>query len=73
MSHLVMSRKRGETIRYVVKPSMEETVIEVSVTRIDGSRVRLSSEAPPHVQIVRAEMIGEPNDELPIERDHDEV
>jgi len=40
-------------IRYVVPPSKSPTVIEVSVLRAQGNAVRVGSEAPRNVQILR--------------------
>lgn len=61
---LVLSRRLHETIRYVVAPSTEPTVIELTVIRSIGGPVRLGSVAPDNVRIVRAELLDKPATKL---------
>jgi len=44
------------TLRYRVPPSTSETVIDVVVTYIGGSKVKLGSSAPLDVTVERAEI-----------------
>ena len=56
---LVLSRtkeKGKDTIRYRVPPSDKEVVIDVVVTHVQGSKVRLGSVAPSDVVVARLEV-----------------
>lgn len=48
---LVLSRKVGETI-------VIDNCIRVTVTSVEGNKVRLGISAPPEVQITRAELLA---------------
>jgi carbon storage regulator len=66
MGQLVLSRKVGEVICIGDN-------IRITTVRIGRDRVRYGIECPKEINIVREELqqpsSGEPNDELPIERD----
>lgn len=49
---LVLSRRQGEEI--VIGNN-----IRITVTKLNGGRVSIGIDAPPHVQIVRGEIIAE--------------
>lgn len=56
---LVLSRNPvpgKDTIRYRIPPSQKETVIDVVVTYVGGSKVKLGSEAPKEVSVERLEI-----------------
>lgn len=55
--HLVLSRKEGEEIVFVIPPSTEETTISLSVSSLKPSQVKLACHAPKRVNIVRRELI----------------
>lgn len=61
---LVLSRRLHETIHYIVAPSTEPTVIELTVIRSIVGPVRLGSVAPDNVRIVRAELSDKPPTKL---------
>jgi sRNA-binding carbon storage regulator CsrA len=53
---LVLQRKPQQFIRYVVPPSTVEQVIDVVVTEIQGSRVRIGSTCADEISIYRGEL-----------------
>lgn len=58
---LVLVRRRGESIEYMVPPSLTPTRIVATVVAIQGnSKVKLISDCPKSVAIRR---LGEPNDD----------
>lgn len=53
---LVLSRKRGETIR-IVSPILEDDII-ITVVRT-GEKIRLGIDAPDGVRILRGELLDD--------------
>jgi carbon storage regulator len=53
---LVLTRKLRERI-------LIGTNIRISVERIDRNQVRIGIEAPPDLNVVREELLGEPDDD----------
>ncbi len=53
---LVLSRKVTETIRI-------GDDIEITIVRIGPNTVRVGIDAPPHVNIVRGELLGQTSDQ----------
>lgn len=53
---LVMSRKRGEVIEIEIPPSLMAQRVSVCVCDIRGDKVRIGTEAPPHIKIHRSEV-----------------
>lgn len=53
---LVLSRKKNESVRYEIPPSQFPTVILVCVGEIIGNRVRIYSDCPRDVSVVRSEV-----------------
>jgi carbon storage regulator len=60
---LVLTRKVGESI--IINGN-----IKVTVTKVDGGKVRLGIEAPPDVKVLRSELI---RDEFPTALDYQEA
>lgn len=56
---LVLTRRIGEVVRYIVPPSATETVIDVTLVDIRGTKVRLGSDAPRAVTIHRVETLSQ--------------
>ncbi len=54
---LVLSRKPGEFIEYIIPPSTTETRIRVKTVGLGRNVARLGSEAPEDVKIVRGELL----------------
>lgn len=53
---LVLGRKEGEAVRLIVPPSDEPTEIVVTLARISPHLVKVATEAPGAVKILRAEL-----------------
>ena len=56
---LVLSRKEGEVIKI-------DSDVTITVTRIEGSRVRIAIEAPPYRRILRGELQDRETAELAV-------
>lgn len=56
MPNLVLSRQRDEKIIVEVPPSVDATLIEITVADIRGGKVRLWTAAPRHVAVNREEI-----------------
>jgi carbon storage regulator len=52
---LVLSRKPGEQV-------MIDGDITITVVQVGGGRVKIGIEAPPHVAVMRGELVGAPQD-----------
>lgn len=53
---LVLSRQNEESIELQIPPSDQPRVVTITVKRIDQTRVRLGTEAPREITIVRTEL-----------------
>ena len=58
---LVLSRKRGESVLVMT----DKGIVEVTLTAIEGSRVKLGFSAPRDVRIKRREIAGQDDKRKP--------
>tara|TARA_R110001599_G_C12275986_1_gene662381 strand:+ start:299 stop:493 length:195 start_codon:yes stop_codon:yes gene_type:complete len=58
---LVLSRMEDEDVVFVIPPSTEETIINLSVSSIKPNQVKLTFNAPKQVNIARRELLKSDN------------
>tara|TARA_R110002049_G_scaffold162267_2_gene327973 strand:- start:2775 stop:2966 length:192 start_codon:yes stop_codon:yes gene_type:complete len=55
--NLVLSRMGNEDIVFIIPPSTEETIVNLSVSSIKPNQVKLTCNTPKRVNIARREII----------------